>query len=60
MLRLAVLLLMMALVSALFGFGWVAGLEFGVARVLFFLFLGLAVLMGALDLVRGTPPHDLA
>src|SRR2546423_193866 len=44
MLRLALAFLVVALVAALFGFGMVADLSFEAAKVLFFIFLVLAVL----------------
>jgi uncharacterized membrane protein YtjA (UPF0391 family) len=44
MLRLAVVFLVVALIAALFGFGMVADLSFGAAKILFFVFLVLAVL----------------
>lgn len=51
MLRLAVLFLVVAIISALFGFGLVAGVAYDAARILFFVFLVLFVvslLFGAL------------
>lgn len=44
MLRLAVLFLVVALVAALFGFGIVADYSFSAAKILFFVFLVLAIL----------------
>ena len=44
MLRLAVLFLVIALIAALLGFGGVASLSFDGARIIFFIFLVLAVL----------------
>lgn len=44
MLRLAVLFLVVALVAALFGFGLVADYSYGAAKILFVIFLILAVL----------------
>jgi uncharacterized membrane protein YtjA (UPF0391 family) len=44
MLRLAVLFLVIALIAALFGFGLVADYSFVAAKILFFIFLVLAVL----------------
>ena len=43
MLRLAVLFLVIALVAALFGFGIVAGTAYEGAKILFFIFLVLAI-----------------
>ena len=44
MLRFAVIFLVIALVAALFGFGGVASYSFEGAKILFFIFLVLAVL----------------
>jgi uncharacterized membrane protein YtjA (UPF0391 family) len=44
MLRLAVLFLVVAIISALFGFGLVAGVAYDAAKILFFVFLVLFVL----------------
>ncbi len=44
MLRLALVFVVIALIAALFGFGLVADMAFGAARILFVIFLVLAVL----------------
>jgi uncharacterized membrane protein YtjA (UPF0391 family) len=44
MLRLAILFLVIALIAALFGFGFVADMSYDAARILFFVFIVLAVL----------------
>ncbi len=44
MLRFAILLLVVALISALFGFGLVVGMAFDAAKIVFFVFLVLCVL----------------
>ena len=44
MLRLAILFLVIALIAALFSFGLVAGIAYSAAKILFFIFLVLAVL----------------
>ncbi len=44
MLRFAILFLVIALISALFGFGLVAGMAYDAAKILFFVFLVLCVL----------------
>jgi uncharacterized membrane protein YtjA (UPF0391 family) len=44
MLRLAILFLVIALVAALFGFGLVGAYSFEAAKILFFVFVVLAVL----------------
>jgi uncharacterized membrane protein YtjA (UPF0391 family) len=60
MLRWAVLFLVIALVAALFSFGWVADLSFEAARLLFLVFLVLAVHFALGGLFRGSTPRDLA
>jgi uncharacterized membrane protein YtjA (UPF0391 family) len=44
MLRLAILFLVVALIAAVFGFGLVADMSFAAAKILFFVFIVLAVL----------------
>jgi uncharacterized membrane protein YtjA (UPF0391 family) len=44
MLRLAIVFLVVALLAALFGFGLVADMSYSAAKVLFFVFIVLAVL----------------
>jgi uncharacterized membrane protein YtjA (UPF0391 family) len=44
MLRIAILFLVIALIAALFGFTPVAGVAYDAAKILFFVFLVLAVL----------------
>lgn len=44
MLRLAIALLLIALIAGVFGFGGIAGSFMGAAKILFFVFLVLAVL----------------
>ena len=44
MLRFAIVCLVIALIAALLGFGGIAGSFMGVAKILFFVFLVLAVL----------------
>jgi len=53
MLRLAIAFLVIALVAALFGFGLLADFSFGAAKILFFVFLVLAVLAFIADAFRG-------
>jgi uncharacterized membrane protein YtjA (UPF0391 family) len=59
MLRLALLFLVIALVAAVFGFGFVASMSFEAARILFFVFLVLAVLAFFGHTFRGTPPNPI-
>lgn len=56
MLRLALVFLVIALVASLFSFGIIANYSFDVARVLFFLFLVLAVVAFIADAFRGRTP----
>lgn len=56
MLRLAILFLIIALVAALLGFGLVASISYDVARILFFVFLVLAIITLIGGLTRGVPP----
>jgi len=55
MLRLAILFLVIALIASLFGFGWVAGTAYDAARLLFVVFLVLAVLFALGGFFRGAP-----
>jgi uncharacterized membrane protein YtjA (UPF0391 family) len=55
MLRLAVLFLVIALVASLFGFGLVGAMAYDAARLLFIIFLVLAVLLFLGSALRGTP-----
>ena len=44
MLRMALAFLMIAIIAGLFGFNLVAGLSYDIAKVLFFVFIVLAIL----------------
>lgn len=44
MLRLAILFLVIAMIAALFGFGLVSGMAWDAAKILFFVFIVLAIL----------------
>jgi uncharacterized membrane protein YtjA (UPF0391 family) len=55
MLRLALLFVVIALLAALFGFGLVAGMAFDVAKILFFVFVVLAVLSLLAGAMRAPP-----
>lgn len=59
MLRLAILFLVIALIASLFGFVGVASVSMDAARIVFFIFLVLAVLFFLGNALRGTPPRDL-
>jgi uncharacterized membrane protein YtjA (UPF0391 family) len=57
MLRWAIVFLVVALIAALFGFGFVADMSYAAAKILFFVFIVLAVLAflgGVLN--KGAPP----
>ena len=56
MLRLALVFLVIALIASLFSFGIVANYSFEFARILFFLFLVLAVVAFIADAFRGRTP----
>lgn len=53
MLRMALIFFLLALVSALFGFGLLAGLAWDAAKVFFFVFLVLAVIAFIADAIGG-------
>jgi uncharacterized membrane protein YtjA (UPF0391 family) len=55
MLRLALLFLVVAIIAALFGFGMVAGVAYGAAKILFFIFIVLAVLAFIGGALRSPP-----
>jgi uncharacterized membrane protein YtjA (UPF0391 family) len=60
MLRLGLLFLVIALIAAVFGFGFVASMSFEAARLLFVVFLVLALLAVVGGLLRGgTSIRDL-
>ena len=58
MLRLAIVFLVIGLIAGLFGFGLVSGLSFEAAKILFFVFIVLAVL-SLLGGVMRRPPVRL-
>lgn len=55
MLRLAIVFLVIALIAALFGFGLIADFTFDAAKIMFFVFLVLAVVSFIADAFRGRP-----
>ena len=56
MLQLAIVLLLLAILSAVFGFGGVA-IEFAAfAKILFFVFIVLFLISAVASAVRGRPP----
>ncbi|HOB93574.1 MAG TPA: DUF1328 domain-containing protein [Aquabacterium sp.] len=52
MLHYAIVFLVIALIAALFGFGGIAASAVGIAKVLFFVFIVLAVLSFVFGLIR--------
>jgi len=55
MLRMALVFLVIALIAALFGFGLLADFTFDAAKIMFFVFLVLAVVSFIADAFRGRP-----
>jgi uncharacterized membrane protein YtjA (UPF0391 family) len=55
MLRLAIVFLVIALIAALFGFGLVGAIAYDAAKILFFIFLVLAVISLIAGGMRGSP-----
>jgi len=53
------LFLVIALVAGFFGFIGVAQMSFDAARILFFVFIVLAVLFFVGNFLKGSPPRDL-
>lgn len=58
MLRLALLFLVIALIAGALGFGAVASLSFEAGRLLFYVFIALAIVFAVIHLVRGAAPRD--
>jgi len=56
MLRWAIVFLVIALVAALFGFGLVAGVAYDAAKILFFVFLVLALVSFISGAISRPPP----
>ena len=56
MLHYAIIFLVIALVAALFGFGGIAASAVGIAKILFFVFIVLAVVSFVVGLLRGRKP----
>jgi uncharacterized membrane protein YtjA (UPF0391 family) len=55
MLRLAIVFLVIALIAALFGFGLVGAIAYDAAKIMFFIFLVLAVISLIAGGLRGSP-----
>jgi len=55
MLRLAIVFLVVAMISALFGFGLLADFTYDAAKIMFFVFLVLAVVSFVADAFRARP-----
>jgi uncharacterized membrane protein YtjA (UPF0391 family) len=56
MLRWIIGFAILALIAAVFGFGGIAASFAGIAKILFFVFIGLVVLTAVLRTVRGESP----
>ena len=56
MLHYAVVFLVIALIAALFGFGGIAASAVWIAKILFFVFIVLAVVSLVMGLLRGRKP----
>ena len=56
MLHYAVVFLVISLIAALFGFGGIAASAVGIAKILFFVFIVLAVVSLVMGLLRGRKP----
>ena len=52
----AVVFLCIAILAAIFGFGGIAGVATGIAKVLFFVFLVLFVVSAVMQLAKGRTP----
>jgi uncharacterized membrane protein YtjA (UPF0391 family) len=55
MLRLALVFLVIAIIAALFGFGFVADMSYSAAKIFFFIFIVLAVLAFIGGALRSPP-----
>lgn len=56
MLRWTIAFAVLALVAAVFGFGGIAASFAGIAKILFFIFIGLVVLTAVMRTLRGESP----
>ncbi len=56
MLGWSITFLILALIAAALGFGGIAGASAGIAKILFFVFLGLLLVSGILRVLRGQRP----
>ena len=59
MLRLAIVFLVVALLASILGFPMIVGFTYDAAKLLFFIFLVLAVLFFIGNLFRGSAPRDI-
>jgi uncharacterized membrane protein YtjA (UPF0391 family) len=53
MLRWAAIFLVIAIIAAIFGFGGIAGSAIGIAKVLFFIFVAICVILFLVGLFSG-------
>lgn len=56
MLHYTLVFLCIAILAAIFGFGGIAGVATGIAKVLFFVFLVLFLISGIMQLAKGRTP----
>ncbi|MEO7993997.1 MAG: DUF1328 domain-containing protein [bacterium] len=54
MLRYAIIFFVIALIAALFGFGWIAGTAIGIAKILFYVFVVLFLVSILMHLANGS------
>jgi uncharacterized membrane protein YtjA (UPF0391 family) len=55
MLQYALIFLVVALIAAVFGFGGIAASAVGIAKILFYIFIAIAVITFALSLLQRRP-----
>ncbi|MEO7993995.1 MAG: DUF1328 domain-containing protein [bacterium] len=53
MLRYAIIFFIIALIAAIFGFGWIAGTAIGIAKILFYIFVVLFLISVIMHLANG-------
>lgn len=58
MLRLALIFLIVSMIASCFGFGVISGASFEAAKILFFVFLVLAVVAFVADAFKTNPPYQ--
>ena len=56
MLKLAITFFIVSIVAAIFGFGGIAAAATEIAKILFFIFLGLFIIAALVHALKGKPP----